>query len=272
MANTTQEKLYETFLAVSGGQASSLDPFIDAGEQMASSVSDIAKVMSSTVRGGTVAARLEPAGQPAPGTTVPNTTSGIAEVAAAVAPKAVTPAVASTAAPATSGGTAESLASSLLNNVFGSVPVLGAIQGAQAGGSGGIGGTLESIASTVLKSGLGMVPLIGGLLGLFGRGDSTPAAPAMVKYAMPGSIAFEGADTGAGISLADRDQTGMSRAYGNTASSTGGPPASTPAPQITVNVQAMDARSFLDRSSDIAAAVRDAMLNMNSLNDVVSDL
>ena len=46
----------------------------------------------------------------------------------------------------------------------------------------------------------------------------------------------------------------------------------TSAPQITVNVQAMDARSFLDRSSDIAAAVRDAMLNLNSINDVVNDL
>ena len=43
-------------------------------------------------------------------------------------------------------------------------------------------------------------------------------------------------------------------------------------PQITVNVQAMDARSFLDRSSDIALAVRDAMLNLNSINDVVNEL
>jgi len=39
-----------------------------------------------------------------------------------------------------------------------------------------------------------------------------------------------------------------------------------------VNVQAMDARSFLDRSNDIALAVRDAMLNLNAINDVVNDL
>ncbi len=45
-----------------------------------------------------------------------------------------------------------------------------------------------------------------------------------------------------------------------------------PPPQITVNVQAMDARSFLDRSNDIALAVRDAMLNMNAINDVVNEL
>ena len=43
-------------------------------------------------------------------------------------------------------------------------------------------------------------------------------------------------------------------------------------PQITVNVQAMDARSFMDRSSDIALAVRDAMLNLNAINDVVNEL
>ena len=48
--------------------------------------------------------------------------------------------------------------------------------------------------------------------------------------------------------------------------------ATAPAPQITVNVQAMDARSFLDRSNDIALAVRDAMLNLNSINDVVNEL
>ena len=48
--------------------------------------------------------------------------------------------------------------------------------------------------------------------------------------------------------------------------------ASGASPQITVNVQAMDARSFMDRSNDIALAVRDAMLNLNSINDVVNDL
>jgi hypothetical protein len=45
-----------------------------------------------------------------------------------------------------------------------------------------------------------------------------------------------------------------------------------PASQITVNVQAMDSQSFLDHSSEIAQAVRNAMLNMSSINDVVSDL
>jgi hypothetical protein len=44
------------------------------------------------------------------------------------------------------------------------------------------------------------------------------------------------------------------------------------APQITVNVNAMDSQSFMDRSDDIASAVRAAMLNMHPINDVVADL
>jgi hypothetical protein len=137
-----------------------------------------------------------------------------------------------------------------------------------------------------------MVPLIVGLLGLFGGGD-TPAPPALVKYAMPDPIYFEGADTGNDVSGADYDQMGMPRVYGAApdgasaqasglavpgSSGSGAPSgpgpggAPAPAPQITVNVQAMDSRSFLDHSNEIAQAVRDAMLNLNSINDVVNDL
>jgi hypothetical protein len=47
---------------------------------------------------------------------------------------------------------------------------------------------------------------------------------------------------------------------------------SSAAPQITVNVNAMDSQSFMDRSDDIASAVRAAMLNMHPINDVVADL
>lgn len=43
-------------------------------------------------------------------------------------------------------------------------------------------------------------------------------------------------------------------------------------PTITVNVQAMDSQSFLDRREDIARAVREAMLQSHSLNDIVSEL
>jgi hypothetical protein len=131
-----------------------------------------------------------------------------------------------------------------------------------------------------------MVPLVVGLLGLFASGGTAAPPPTLEKYAMPDRLYFEGADTGSDVSGADYDQMGMPRAYGaapNGVSAQGSGMAtpggsgsiltSSPVtPQITVNVQAMDSQSFLDHSSEIAQAVRDAMLNCNAINDVVNDL
>ena len=128
------------------------------------------------------------------------------------------------------------------------------------------GSALESVVQTVFESGLGLVPLVGGLLGLFAGGDDPPPA-SLVKYAMPQRISFNAAESAGTIQNVDYDQAGRPRVYSNIGS---GEPAG--APQVTVNVQAMDARSFLDRSGDIAAAVREAMLNLNSINDVVNEL
>jgi hypothetical protein len=149
--------------------------------------------------------------------------------------------------------------------------------------SGGGGSEALTIATTVLESGLGIVPLVAGLIGLFTGGGDSNAPPPLMKYVMPDKTQFLGADTGSGMSDVDYDQMGMPRAYSGTpngvpsanaaavaGSSTGASGVTTP--QIQVNVQAMDARSFLDHSSEIAQAVRTAMLNLNSLNDVVSDL
>jgi hypothetical protein len=210
MASTTQDKLYETFVAVSGQQDSSLGGALDSGEEIAASLSDTVNQIG----------QLQGSSQ----------------------------------APA------ESDSSS---------------------------GNPESIATTVLESGLGMVPLVVGLLGLF-EGGGTPA-PTLEKYAMPERQYFEGADTGSDISGADYDQMGMPRTYsaapdgGNTeisgtaapsSSGSGVPsgPSGAGAAQITVNVQAMDSQSFLDHSNEIAQAVRAAMLNSNSINDVVNNL
>jgi hypothetical protein len=126
----------------------------------------------------------------------------------------------------------------------------------------------------VFKSGLGLSPLVKGVLSLFGGSDDKPATEPLTKYALPAAIAFQGAEVGGRMMNADYDQSGMTRGYGTTAAPTAatGGTSVMPTPQITVNVSAMDARSFLDRSSDIAAAVREAMLNLNSINDVVSEL
>lgn len=151
------------------------------------------------------------------------------------------------------------------SSVLGSV--LQTVTSAQSSSStsSGVGGTLETIAKDVLKSGLGMVPIVSGLLSLFGGGGDSQPLPQLVKYQMPASIDYQAAEVGGQIENIDYSQSGTPRAFG-------GAYGDATVPGVTVNVQAMDARSFLDRSSDIAAAVKDAMLNLNSLNDVVNDL
>ena len=133
------------------------------------------------------------------------------------------------------------------------------------------------MAATVLKSGFGLAPLISGLVSLFSGGDTAAPAP-LVKYAMPAAADFQAAESQGQVTGVDYDQNGNAaelRAGGRRAGSpngSAGGAAGGASPQITVNVQAMDARSFMDRSNDIALAVRDAMLNLNSINDVVNDL
>jgi len=153
--------------------------------------------------------------------------------------------------------------------------------------TGGTGGTVESALTTFLEGGLGIVPLVSGLMGLFDGGSTAP--PQLEKYQKPSSIDFVSADTPNGLA-ADYDQLGMPRladtavptstaassagASGSSTGGTGGSAAQSAraTPQMTLNIQAMDAQSILDRSGDIAQAVRSAMLNMSSINDVISDL
>jgi len=251
MASTTQDKLYETFAAVSGGQASDLDEALDSSQEMTASLSDTVEQIIQLTGSGEAQAE-----------------NGVSQEKAASLSDAAEQIIKLT-------GSGEAQAESGSS----SIPTASATS---SGGS-----TAESIISTVLESGFGVVPLVAGLLGLF-EGGGTPA-PTLEKYAMPAPIDFESADTGSEMSAADYDQMGMPRVYsaapqGASApasgaaapDSTGGGavsgPGGAPSPQITVNVQAMDSQSFLDHSSEIAQAVRDAMLNLNSINDVVNDL
>jgi hypothetical protein len=42
--------------------------------------------------------------------------------------------------------------------------------------------------------------------------------------------------------------------------------------QVVVNVSAMDSQSFMDRSNDLARAVREAMIHMHPLNDGIGEM
>jgi len=215
MANAAQDRLFEIFVQIAGEQVSSLTSMVDTSQQLAGSLSDVVKQINVTKSSATQTA--------------------------------------------TQGASAHSEAAS------------------------GPLGVVEGIASTVLHNALGAVPLVRGILSLFGGGDSKPPEPTLLKHILPPAVNFQAAESGAGFTSVDFDQMGQARAFDGRGSERiqERPPvpeettqAGMPVPlnQINVHVQAMDARSFLDRSSEIAAAVRHAMLNLNSINDVVNDL
>ena len=122
-------------------------------------------------------------------------------------------------------------------------------------------GAAGSLANTILGGGL-LGSIVSGLTSLFGGGDSqTSASP--VKFALPQAIQLQagtdGSTTG-GISYGQNDVPRVNA------------PAAAGSSQITVNVSALDSQSFLDHSADIASAVRKAMLESSSLNDVISEM
>lgn len=123
----------------------------------------------------------------------------------------------------------------------------------------GKGSTAGSVAKSVLSflgSGLGLVRLIGGLFG----GGGAAREPELNRYTLPEPLRLTAAWTGGGLLPLRYAQDGLPRAA---------PAAS---PRITIEVRAMDSRSFLDHSSEIARAVKEALLQSHTLNDVVADL
>jgi len=137
-----------------------------------------------------------------------------------------------------------------------------------------VASTIGNVASTVLGSGLGLVPLITSLAHLFGGTKSEPAP--VLRYISPAPLRLDLGDTAqpnAGISsfpLVSHGQSGLPRL--TRAEEPARTPAPSAGPQISIQVNALDSRSFMDHSFEIAQAVRHAMLNSHSLNDVVSDI
>jgi hypothetical protein len=105
------------------------------------------------------------------------------------------------------------------------------------------------------------MPLVSLFSSLFGGGQSQQPA-SLVPFSLPPSLNLESTTNNQDVVWGEN---GLPRP----AASGGGANAGQ---QITVQVQAMDSQSFLDHSDDIAQAVRQAMLNMNSINDVVTNL
>jgi hypothetical protein len=140
--------------------------------------------------------------------------------------------------------------------------MIAVVQNTTSTGDSGSGLKTAGSILRLFGSGLSVTPLIGGLVKLFGGGDKSEAPPPLMEYAPPAPLQFEGA---------------VQREAGWTEWSTPeaagrGRPEAVVMPQVTVQVNAMDSRSFLDHSDEIARAVKQAMLNSHGLNDVVSEL
>jgi hypothetical protein len=133
--------------------------------------------------------------------------------------------------------------------------------------SGGGASTAGSVGDTlldVLGLGSGLSPLISGLVSLFGGGGSS-SSTAVTPYIQPLPVNLQAGFSGSAAGGA----SGVDYGEGNQPRQT---TAASAQQQITVQVQAMDSQSFLDRSNDIAAAVRKAMLETSTLNDVIREV
>jgi len=132
-------------------------------------------------------------------------------------------------------------------------------------GSGGEGGGIGGLFSSLLGgfgSLLGLGSLATSLFSLFA--GSSPRQT-LKPYIPPIPQSLEVADA-PGFPLAGTSADGTARIErdSNTA------PLSQPA-QITVNVSTMDSRSFQDNAPALASAVREAMLNMHPINQLVRE-
>jgi len=129
--------------------------------------------------------------------------------------------------------------------------------------SGGVGAGVSDVLNTAgqfLGGGLSFMPLVSLFSSLLGGGQSQQPAP-LVPFSLPPSLNLQSTTNNQDVVWGEN---GLPR--GDVSSG------SNAAQQITVQVQALDSQSFLDHSDDIAQAVRQAMLNMNSINDVVTNL
>jgi hypothetical protein len=132
-----------------------------------------------------------------------------------------------------------------------------------------VGSALRNAASTfspALGGPLAVSPILSGLAGLLRGGPKEQPDLPLPYYVAPTSVAVEsGLDRSGAIQPVSYGSGGQLRLLHSQ-------PTPTNIPPITIQVQAMDSRSFVDHSHEIAHAVRDAMLRGHGLNDVFAEI
>lgn len=132
---------------------------------------------------------------------------------------------------------------------------------------------LERLGTSLLR-GLTLYPLFSGIRNLFGGGQTSEPQP-LPLFQLPTPVRAEAGLTNDGQlvnidrGIGDRVRQLSAR---NEDVVTNRMDASAAPMAITLNINALDSRSILDRSDDIARAVRDAMLHSHAINDVVGEL
>lgn len=125
---------------------------------------------------------------------------------------------------------------------------------------------LSSVVSGQASSGSGAAswvswvnPLVGGLMSLFGGGGSDDAQETLVPFVRPAKQSYNAGFSESDGSLMlplDRGDDGRVRNQ---------------AANVTVQVEAMDSRSFVDRAPEIAQAVKRALLESQGLSGVMQE-
>jgi hypothetical protein len=134
-----------------------------------------------------------------------------------------------------------------------------------AGGTGGgsVAGLLSE-GSTAATAASYVNPILGALWSLLGGIEETVASVTLQKTALPEAVDYKLGVAGATgrVVEVDRDAQGQAR----------GTQTGTAAPSVVVNVQAIDTQSFLDRTPEIAQAVRRALLESGGLGAVIGEI
>ncbi len=158
--------------------------------------------------------------------------------------------------------TLESVQQQMLDSTNQNIQALNSNTASKSGSGSSALSTIGSVASGILGGGSILGPLISGITSLFGGGQSTPT---FTGFALPPALQLTTAVNGAAA-------PGPSSAGAAAATGAAGQSAPATTQQVQIQVSAMDSRSFLDHSDDIASAVRQALLNSHPLADTISEL